>query len=391
MEVKGDILIVDDTPNNIHLLDKMLGENGYKVRKVISGERALKAVSILPPDLILLDVKMPGMDGYEVCHSLKKQEDTAGIPIIFISALDDVFDKVKGFEAGGADYIIKPFEPKEVLVRVEAQLKMRRLQQQLLCANERLSAQNAQLTQEIKGRQQAEASLKVFMHAVSHDLRNPVTGMSMVLQTYLKEQPAGHQRVAGENDVVIDRLSFERIVQSCSRQLKLINSLIEMQQHEILGVPLDLQSISLYTLTCSILSEWEPMLAKRQVVLKHQIAPDLPNVCADIDQLWRVFENLIGNALKYNQPGFTLTIDASLDRESYLCCTVADNGVGIKPQQLASLFDLYVRGSGVKRTSGVGLGLYISKQIVAAHGGEIGVESELGKGTVFWFTLPVGK
>jgi Signal transduction histidine kinase len=247
------------------------------------------------------------------------------------------------------------------------------------------------LLKEIKGRQQAEASLKVFMHAVSHDLRNPVTGMSMVLQTYLKEQPAGHQRVAGENDVVIDRLSFERIVQSCSRQLKLINSLIEMQQHEILGVPLDLQSISLYTLTCSILSEWEPMLAKRQVVLKHQIAPDLPNVCADIDQLWRVFENLIGNALKYNQPGFTLTIDASFDRESYLCCTVADNGVGIKPQQLASLFDLYVRGSGVKRTSGVGLGLYISKQIVAAHGGEIGVESELGKGTVFWFTLPVGK
>ena len=391
MEVKGDILIVDDTPNNIHLLDKMLGENGYKVRKVISGERALKAVSILPPDLILLDVKMPGMDGYEVCHSLKKQEDTAGIPIIFVSALDDVFDKVKGFEAGGADYIIKPFEPKEVLVRVEAQLKMRRLQQQLLCANERLSAQNAQLTQEIKGRQQAEASLKVFMHAVSHDLRNPVTGMSMVLQTYLKEQPAGHQRVAGENDVVIDRLSFERIVQSCSRQLKLINSLIEMQQHEILGVPLDLQSISLYALTCSILSEWEPMLAKRQVVLKHQIDPDLPNVCVDIDQIWRVFENLIGNALKYNQAGFTLTIDASFDRESYLCCTVADNGVGIKPQQLASLFDLYVRGSGVKRTSGVGLGLYISKQIVAAHGGEIGVESELGKGTVFWFTLPVGK
>ena len=222
MEVKGDILIVDDTPNNIHLLSKMLGENGYKVRKVISGERALKAVSILPPDLILLDVKMPGMDGYEVCQYLKKQEDTAGIPIIFISALDDVFDKVKGFEAGGADYIIKPFEPREVLVRVEAQLKMRRLQQQLLCTNDRLSAQNAQLTQEIKKRQQAEASLKVFMHAVSHDLRNPVTGMSMVLQTYLKEQPAGHQRVAGENDVVIDRLSFERIVQSCSRQLKLI-------------------------------------------------------------------------------------------------------------------------------------------------------------------------
>src|SRR4028119_1203669 len=204
----ADILIVDDIPANIQLLSQVLIENGYKVRKLISGQRALKAVELQAPDLILLDIKMPGMDGYEVCRQLKASEATCDIPIIFISALDDVFDKVKGFEAGGADYIIKPFEPREVLVRVEAQLKMRRLQQQLLCANERLSAQNAQLTKEIKGRQQAEASLKVFMHAVSHDLRNPVTGMSMVLQTYLKEQPAGHQRVAGENDVVIDRLSL---------------------------------------------------------------------------------------------------------------------------------------------------------------------------------------
>lgn len=392
MQIKADILIVDDSRDNIHLLSKVLVESGYKVRKVISGERALKAVSLQPPDLILLDVKMPGMDGYEVCRHLKAQENTAEIPIIFISALDDIFDKVKGFETGGADYIIKPFEPMEVLVRVEAQLKMSRLQQQLLCANKQLVTQNSQLAQEIQERQQAEMGLKVFMHAVSHDLRNPITGMSIILQCFLKEQSVEPKKVVGENEVVIDKSSLESILQSCSRQIKLINSLIEMQQGDIVGVPLELQPMELYSLTRSILLEWELMLAKRQVVLNYQFTPDLPLVNADSDQLRRVFENLIGNALKYNPVGFTLTLGASLEREaSYLRCTVRDNGVGIKSEHCASLFELYVRGSGVKRTAGVGLGLYISKQIVEAHGGEIGVESELGKGTTFWFTLPVFK
>ncbi|MEG3985670.1 response regulator [Microcoleus sp. S28C3] len=231
-------------------------------------------MSLQPPDLILLDVKMPGMDGYEVCRHLKAQENTAEIPIIFISALDDIFDKVKGFETGGADYIIKPFEPMEVLVRVEAQLKMSRLQQQLLCANKQLVTQNSQLAQEIQERQQAEMGLKVFMHAVSHDLRNPITGMSIILQCFLKEQSVKPKKVVGENEVVIDKSSLESILQSCLRQIKLINSLIEMQQGDIVGVPLELQPMDLYSLTRSILLEWELMLAKRQVVLNYQFTPD---------------------------------------------------------------------------------------------------------------------
>ena len=378
MEVKGDILIVDDTPNNIHLLDKMLGENGYKVRKVISGERALKAVNILPPDLILLDVKMPGMDGYEVCHSLKKQEDTAGIPIIFISALDDVFDKVKGFEAGGADYIIKPFEPVEVLARVSAQLKMQRLQQQLRCANVQLATQNVQLSQEIQERQQAEANLRMLLHAVSHDLRSPLSGMSLLLRSRLND--------AGSN-IAIDRRTMEVMVQSCSRQLQLIESLTATQQFDVKSASLAMKPLSLPTLVQNILIERLPILNQHRVKVKQHFAADLPLVNADAQQLWRVFGNLIDNAVKYNQSGFILTVEAKREGEM-VRCTVADNGAGISPQQCARLFEPYTRGVGVSLRQGLGLGLYICRQIVEAHGGEIGVDSELGKGARFWLTLP---
>jgi len=177
----ADILIVDDIPANVQLLSMMLIENGYKVRKIIDPKRALTAINLQKPDLILLDIKMPGMNGYEVCRQLKASEITCDIPVIFISALDDIFDKVKGFEAGGADYIIKPFEPVEVLARVSAQLKMQGLQQQLRSANAQLGAQNVQLGQEIQERQRAQANLLLLLHAVSHDLRSPISGMSLLL------------------------------------------------------------------------------------------------------------------------------------------------------------------------------------------------------------------
>jgi two-component system sensor histidine kinase/response regulator len=374
----ADILIVDDIPANIQLLSQLLIENGYKVRKLISGERALKAVELQAPDLILLDIKMPGMDGYEVCRQLKASEATCDIPIIFISALDDVFDKVKGFEAGGADYIIKPFEPVEVLARVSAQLKMQRLQQQLRCANVQLAAQNVQLSQEIQERQQAEANLRMLLHAVSHDLRSPLSGMSLLLRSRLND--------AGSN-IAIDRRTMEVMVQSCSRQLQLIESLTATQQFDVKSASLAMKPLSLPTLVQNILIERLPILNQHRVKVKQLFAADLPLVNADAQQLWRVFGNLIDNAVKYNQSGFILTVEAKKEGER-VRCTVADNGAGISPQQCARLFEPYTRGVGVSLRQGLGLGLYICRQIVEAHGGEIGVDSELGKGARFWLTLP---
>ena len=374
----ADILIVDDIPANIQLLSQVLIENGYKVRKLISGERALKAVELQAPDLILLDIKMPRMDGYEVCRQLKASEATCAIPVIFISALDDVFDKVKGFEAGGADYIIKPFEPVEVLARVSAQLKMQRLQQQLRCANVQLATQNVQLSQEIQERQQAEANLRMLLHAVSHDLRSPLSGMSLLLQNRLAD---------AASNIAIDRRTVEVMVQSCSRQLQLIESLTATQQFDVKSASLAMKPLSLPALVQNILIERLPILNQHRVKVKQLFPADLPLVNADAQQLWRVFGNLIDNAVKYNQSGFILTVEAKREGEMVLC-TVADNGAGISPQQCARLFEPYTRGVGVSLRQGLGLGLYICRQIVEAHGGEIGVDSELGKGARFWLTLP---
>ncbi|NER24038.1 MAG: response regulator [Symploca sp. SIO1C2] len=135
---KPDILLVDDNPKNLRLLQMMLNDAGYKVRTILNGKLALRAVEIVKPDLILLDINMPGMDGYEVCQKLKSQEQTVDIPIIFISALNDIYDKVKAFEIGGVDYITKPFEVQEVLVRVKNQLLICQQKKQLQEKNEQL-------------------------------------------------------------------------------------------------------------------------------------------------------------------------------------------------------------------------------------------------------------
>ncbi|NJL84549.1 MAG: response regulator, partial [Chloroflexaceae bacterium] len=171
----GNLLVVDDMPDNLRLLSALLAQRGYKVRKALNGKIALATAQRVPPDLILLDINMPGANGYEVCQQLKAHPKTQEIPVIFISALDDVFDKVKAFQVGGVDYIAKPFHEEEAIARIEHQLTIRRQQQEL-------QEKNEQLQQEIKERCKAEDALRVYLHAVSHDLRNPVIAMSMVLK-----------------------------------------------------------------------------------------------------------------------------------------------------------------------------------------------------------------
>ncbi len=147
--LKESILIVDDAPANLRLLSQMLSKLGYGVRAVTSGKRALTSVRTAPPDLILLDIKMPGMDGYEVCKHLKADPEMRNIPVIFISALDDIQDKVQAFAAGGVDYITKPFQIEEVLARVDTHLALRRLQSQLRDANRKLTDANERMEREL--------------------------------------------------------------------------------------------------------------------------------------------------------------------------------------------------------------------------------------------------
>ncbi len=365
---QGNILLVDDTPDNLRLLSVMLSKRGYTVRKALSGQIALNTVKTLPPDLILLDIKMPQMNGYEVCARLKADEDTKDIPIIFISALDDVLDKVQAFNVGGVDYITKPFQGEEVMARIENQLTICR--------------QKKQLEQEIHEKQKAEEKLLVYLHTVSHDLRNPVLAMSMVLKNLLKSQDI--------ENINVPVSVLTRMVQSCDRQLTLINSLVETQQYEIWGVPLECQPLNLINLVKDFLKEWQPILTENQTIIQDNIVYELPLVYGDAKQLWRVFENLLANALKHNPTPLELRLNIDLlSPTSMIRCSLSDNGVGIDAQVAQNLFEPYRRGQGARTTQGLGLGLYLCHQIIKAHGGEIGVTSHQTKGSQFWFTLPV--
>ena len=181
---QGNILVVDDTPDNLRLLSAILTEQGYKVRKALNGQTALSTVQASSPDLILLDINMPGMNGYEVCEQLKAGERTCEIPIIFISALDDVLDKVKAFSVGGVDYITKPFQGEEVLVRVANQLTICHQKQQL-------QTQNLRLQQEIKVRQEAEVALRIAQQKSEDLLLN-------ILPESIAEQLKEDQQVTPE-------------------------------------------------------------------------------------------------------------------------------------------------------------------------------------------------
>jgi two-component system sensor histidine kinase/response regulator len=375
-ENRGNILVVDDTPDNLRLLAIMLSGQGYTVRKALNGQIALNTIRQIPPDLILIDINMPGMNGYELCGILKQDKLTQDIPLIFISALNDVLDKVKAFQAGGSDYITKPFQGEEVCARIEQQLTIQR--------------QKKQLQQEISDRQKTEEALQVYLHAVSHDLRNPVLGMSLVLRGLLKQSPSEAASIP------IPFSILDRMKNSCDRQLQLINSLIDAQQFERGGVSLNLQPVALYALSQQLIADWQPLLKQHKIKVINDISQDLPSVQADSHQLWRVFENLLGNAIKHNPPGIKISLSASIIEPNlglapasppFIRCVIQDSGVGINPAESEALFERYQRGKGAKNRPGLGLGLYLCRQIVEAHGGKMGVTQAPDQGTAFWFTL----
>ncbi|MEH2258891.1 PAS domain-containing sensor histidine kinase [Nostoc sp.] len=235
------------------------------------------------------------------------------------------------------------------------------------------------LIEDITQRKQTEEELRVFFHAVSHDLRNPVLGTLMVLKNLLARS---------EENIAISRSILERMIQSSDRQLNLINSLMETHISEVQGVVLQLQAVQLLTVVEAAIADLEPLLAQNQAKLTNLVSADLPLVNADPTQLWRVFSNLIVNALKHNPPELLLTINATR-KDKMIYCTVSDNGRGISQQQSERLFDLYFRGTSIGNSVSLGLGLYLCKQIIHAHGGEIGVNSALDAGATFWFTLPI--
>ncbi len=276
------------------------------------------------------------------------------------------------------------------------------------------------LIEDITQRKQAQESLRLFIHALSHDLRNPVAGMLMVLKNW--------QTKPGDS-IAIPRSILERMIQGSEQQLRLINSLLEVHAGELRGLVLHCERVDLRAIVEAAATDLEPLMNESKATFKNLVPDDLPAVNADKTQLWRVFSNLIANALKHNLPGLNLTVSAQVIKAGKLIinqstakqnidklpianpqspitnpqspipnpgsrmiyCTVEDDGAGILPEQCEHLFDLYVRGDQSRHSVGLGLGLYLCRQIIGAHGGQIGVISTPGAGASFWFTLPLAE
>ncbi|MEM6424570.1 MAG: HAMP domain-containing sensor histidine kinase [Cyanobacteria bacterium P01_D01_bin.128] len=239
------------------------------------------------------------------------------------------------------------------------------------------------LRREFELRQQ----LQLFLHAVSHDLRNPVTGALMLL----KNLPANGGRLWMEQTIV------NQMIEGHERQLKLINSLLEAHSQDVSGVVLHREAIALGKLVETAAPDWQLMLQQMQGTLQVLITDNLPPTVIDPLQVRRVYDNMITNALQYNRPGLCITLNA-IQQGSYVHCTVSDNGQGIDGPDADKastvslkhrLFNRYSRGINNRQPLHLGLGLYICQQIIEAHGGQIGVESEPNQGTTFWFTLPI--
>ncbi|MGB3491784.1 MAG: ATP-binding protein [Elainellaceae cyanobacterium] len=362
-QTKKQILVVDDKPDNLRLLSAMLAHHHYDVRKALSSSRVIESVKADAPDLILLDIRMPEIDGYEVCTILKKDPKTRDIPIIFLSALDDILDKVNAFAVGGSDYITKPFQEAEVLARIENQLKIRELQCQLKIQNEELVRSNRELEQ--------------FAHIVSHDLQQPLQTIMGYTQLVALQEPEPADSSTHD--------CLKKILHAGDRMQRLIKDLLS---YALTGQ--DQKELTL--VDCNVVLEHvvenlDSALNESQAELSY---PQLPVILGNEIQLALLFQNLVSNAIKFVRSEVTpqITITVSQENRNWLFA-VKDNGIGIPSEQVKEVFRGFHRLHSAQKYPGHGIGLATCKRIVENHGGTIWAESQPNIGTTVYFKLPL--
>jgi signal transduction histidine kinase len=416
-----DILIVDDTPENLRLLSIILQEAGYHVRKAISGDRALQVVDIAPPELILLDISMPEMDGYEVCRRLKTNPLTASIPVIFISALNQLSDKVIAFNVGGVDYITKPFQEQEVLARVENHLKLNRMQRQLQTlnqsledrvkertlqlqtANDQLRQLETELRRSLLQKQELvdileaqNAALKEtdqlkeeFLRTISHELRTPLNTVIVFVQLIL-------DGYSSDRTEEIDML--QRVACSAEHLLGLINDILLASEVKAGQPSLELEILDLRACLNAAILLQQPQFAAKSLELRQQTDADPLWVHGDRDKLCQAFRRVLDNASKFTETGY---ISVKTDRQqdpvtgqNLAIVVIEDTGVGIPPDQQHKLFRPFtmVDGSTTRKQGGAGLGLVITRYFIELMSGKITLDSSgLDQGTTVTITLPLAQ
>ncbi len=356
----SSILVVDDTPENLRLLTRILSKQHYEVWTAATGEDALEAVHKNLPDLILLDIMMPHMDGYEVCLHLKANEATQDIPVIFISALNEISNEMAAFSLGGVDYITKPFQAEDVLVRVRTHLNLKEMRQILQIQNRLLQEQNRELD--------------AFAHTVAHDLKNPlakIIASLSLLQEYLPNL---------DDDL---REIMQIGVGASHKMVSIINELLllaSVRKETIQPTPLDMASV-----VQQALNRLSHMLDTHQPEL---IVPEQwPVALGYAPWIEEVWANYLSNGLKYGGQPPRLELGAAPEPDGQIRFWVKDNGPGLSPEEQTRLFTEFTRLNPT-RAQGHGLGLSIVQRIIYKLDGQCGVTSQPGRGSEFFFTLP---
>ncbi len=365
-DTRSHVLVVDDDPVNLHLLVHFMQMEGYAVDSARTGAAALAWLQDFRPDMILLDINIPEMDGFEICQRLKADARNRDIPVVFLSGLHDTFDKVKAFEMGGVDYITKPFQMDEVRVRIETHLRMAKMKAALEQAN-------AKLREEEKQRE-------MLIHLIVHDMRTPLFGI--VGMADLVSLNPDVQRDSETRDYVT-------IVQESARSLvNLISDMLDVYKQDcgsILVHPDDAVFSDMVTESTRLLGG----LSRRRHFDVHQ--PEVVvRVRCDKGLTIRVLVNLLANAFRFTREGTRVTLSAVVE-EPFLKVRVEDEGEGISSADQDRLFSkfgqLESKQKGVRYSTG--LGLVFCRMVVEAQGGSIGVVSAPGNGSTFWLTLPL--
>lgn len=391
---QGTVLVVDDTLSSLKLLSDILRTEGYRVLPANSGEIALAAVASQMPELILLDLRMPGIDGLEVLRRLKASDASRDIPVMILSAVTDTEERVRGLQLGAVDFIGKPFQRDELLAKVSVHLELCHARRDLRQQAEDLRLRNAQLILSNQAldaaRETTEAANRAkstFLGTMSHELHTPMNGiMGMISLARRKAIDPGQ----------IDYL--EKAMRSAQHLLDILNDILayvkaDAEQLTITRIPLTLVQI-----LDKVQRLNQPQAAAKGLTLVITVSPELAErvFWGDPLRLEQVLNYLIGNAIAFTDSG-SVAIEASLAEESALDALlrfeVRDSGCGISTEDQKRLFTAFeqIDGSLTRGHGGTGLGLAISKRLVLGMGGTIGVASTVGQGSRFWFSARLNK
>ncbi len=373
-QITFKVLIVDDIPENLTVLSNILYQEQIEISVAIDGKQALKSINIDKPDLILLDISMPEMDGFQVCEKLKQDPETKEIPIIFLTAKVQPEDVVKGFKIGAVDYITKPFNPQELISRVDTHLKLKHSQDIITKQNQHIKKQNKEL-------KELNATKDKFFSIIAHDLKSPfntLVGFSQLLVDNFEKY-----------EVKKVKKFIHLIYQSSLKGFTLLENLLNWSRAQTNRIKQKPQNIDLFRIIDENITLLSSNAHSKKIEIINNVEPDT-FAYADENMITTVVRNLLSNALKFTKKeGWIKIWTEEQDQETKVC--IQDTGVGMDKETKEKLFkiDEHVSTKGTANEEGSGLGLILCREFVEKNNGKIGVESEISKGSTFYFTLPL--